>query len=764
MRIDGANHPPLNPQTELDRVRPSTLNNAAVRQAVDGFVPSAPSGAGILGIGLGDVSKLGQALGHVMKASKALQQQPPDWHGALDEVKAAAQVAPGSVGQFSRQLIEKAPQEIKRELAKLNISEKDVQQLRAALPHALDAARSLSRGDWKGALQDFGAIGKAAPDVAKRLGDYALSRAPQPVKDALHQIELHKQDLRELGAALPRIVDAAHALSNGDWQGALAGLEAAGQAAPGLSRQLGKAIADRLPQGLKDEVAKLGLDKQDLHELGAALPQVLNAARSLGNGDLQGTVDALKAAGQAAPHLSDKLGKAIADHLPQGLKDRLGQLGVAVKDLRQAGAAVPHLLDAAHALERGDWKGAVDQLRAVKEAAPDVVEKLGNAVSKILPDSVKQTLGQFGVAADKLGKALPDAIRLTDALQRGNPREAFEALDTVLGDINPNMKGKLAEAAGKALGVSPQIAGALLRGEKVSIADLHSSRVIGQLPSSVTGKNPKIGQLESTAKDVTLAQGGFNVGGSLYSAQGSWGKPGDKLYASGQVNFGQAVLKGEGSVSGNLKDLTLSAQGRLQAGIYAVNANGQIQANYGWGSTAAQGHAMVGAQGIAEGQLKLDPRHGTVAARVHGDAFAGAEAGVSLQQNVGPIGANGGVEVEAGIGVHFGLDVGFQKGKFSYQMDIGAALGIGIELKLGFSVDFAGIAKTAWGALKGVGKAAGEVLKGAGRAVEWVGKAAGKAVSAVADGAKKVVNAVGDAVGGAAKAVGNVAKKIFSGW
>lgn len=223
------------------------------------------------------------------------------------------------------------------------------------------------------------------------------------------------------------------------------------------------------------------------------------------------------------------------------------------------------------------------------------------------------------------------------------------------------------------------------------------------------GKTPSI----SRGGD-TLASGNWQWGGSLYSANGSWGQPGGPLFAQGQVNFGQASVSANGNVKADWQHGTVTATGNVDASVYALNAHGQVTSNdFGLGTTKATGYAQVGATANAHGVVAIDPLHGTAMAGVNAEAFAGVRAGVEIQQTVGPVGADAGVKAEAGIGADLHANVGFDHGKFSGNFDVGAALGVGLDLKFGFSFDAGAALKDAGHLLGSVGSGAEHLASGA---------------------------------------------------
>jgi hypothetical protein len=241
---------------------------------------------------------------------------------------------------------------------------------------------------------------------------------------------------------------------------------------------------------------------------------------------------------------------------------------------------------------------------------------------------------------------------------------------------------------------------------------------------------PKIDM--SNAK--TIAKGDFNWSNSVYSANHSWGTPGSNFNANVGADFLQANAKGQGSVSFDPSHLTFGAQGSLSASAYLVNAHGDLNANYGWGSTQASGYATVGAEANAKGSIAFDPLHGTAAADVGVDAFAGARAGVDVKQTVGPATITAGAKVEAGIGVDLDAHVGFDHGKFSANFDIGACLGIGADLKFGFSIDTGKLAHEALDLGKDVVHGLASAATGVEHAAESVAHGVEHAAESVAHG------------------------------
>jgi hypothetical protein len=70
-----------------------------------------------------------------------------------------------------------------------------------------------------------------------------------------------------------------------------------------------------------------------------------------------------------------------------------------------------------------------------------------------------------------------------------------------------------------------------------------------------------------------------------------------------------------------------------------------------------------------------------------GEAMAGAKAGLDLTGSRNGIGGEVGAEGWAGVGIAGDLDIGFEDGKFTFEANGGAALGLGGKLSGGLTVD-----------------------------------------------------------------------------
>ncbi|HYV49208.1 MAG TPA: hypothetical protein VFA20_30320 [Myxococcaceae bacterium] len=375
---------------------------------------------GIQNLGL-DPAAIKGGLASAGDAVAALQKG--DWKaaanalGTVDDPNAQAAIT-GAVNRL-------VPASVKESLQHAGL---DANALGGALPQAADAVAALDKGDWKTAAAGLAGLPQKIGDTLQRA---VLGVIPKDIKDAFDKVGFNKADLKELGAALPRALDAAKAVGNGDWKGAAAALGAIGDKAPNATRKLGLAVNQLIPADVKTALGKLGIDGVGLGELRTALPDAIDAAQALAKGDWKGALQGIQAVGQDAPHLTDKVTQAISDALPQDVKDALGKTGITGQDIKELGAALPVAVDAAQAIGKGDWRAAAQNIGVLGQVAPDLTAKLHQQLDKVLPDDVKKIVGDIGTTAGEMGAALPAAIDAFKAVQKGDWRAAAKDLDAL---------------------------------------------------------------------------------------------------------------------------------------------------------------------------------------------------------------------------------------------------------------------------------------------------------------------------------------------
>lgn len=260
-----------------------------------------------------------------------------------------------------------------------------------------------------------------------------------------------------------------------------------------------------------------------------------------------------------------------------------------------------------------------------------------------------------------------------------------------------------------------------------------------------------------------------SIGEVDYKDSGDWGS----VYARGSTDF----LKIQGGIyaDGGFKDWTVSGKIGAYGSIELVGSHYEIgytsPSLYNLGghdinfNAKVNADASVGVQGGAGAEIGIGKNtHVNLGA----EGFAGASASLSGQAGIGDFGSvKGGATVWAGVGAKASIDAGFKDGKFSFNIGAGLALGLGIEIDWGFSIDFYAIGDTLYNlgadAFEFVGDAgewvegaAEDVVEAVGDAAEAVGDFAQDAVAAVGDAAEEVGGAIGDA----ADAVGSVVSDV----
>jgi hypothetical protein len=142
-----------------------------------------------------------------------------------------------------------------------------------------------------------------------------------------------------------------------------------------------------------------------------------------------------------------------------------------------------------------------------------------------------------------------------------------------------------------------------------------------------------------------------------------------------------------------------------QVGNSMLGAGGNVTAD-----------AAVGANADARAGLTMDALKGKLTGDVGADAFAGASADAqgSLEGDLG--GAKtalvGSATAYAGVGIGLKADgtLDLSKGKFGFNIDAGAALGVGAKFDLGLNVDVSGVPHAIGDAAKDFGHAVASLV------------------------------------------------------
>ncbi|WP_044197327.1 hypothetical protein, partial [Hyalangium minutum] len=324
-----------------------------------------------------DLVQAGKAAPKLWDAFEKLQ--AGDVKGALTDFQKAVEASPDLSAKLGQKLLDKVPQGIKDQFAKLGITPEALQKAGAALPKLYDAADAASKGDWKGAYSALKDAAAAAPDVATQ----ALKGLAKQLPDSLGAAK----SLLTNDAFLKELV------SNKDLQGSLEKLVGGDTSAIKDLLRNDKARDAALTAigndpGIKAQLEKIGLTPQDLVAAGKAAPAIMDAFEKLQSGDVKGALTDFQKAVETSPELAAKLGQKLLDKVPQGIKDQFAKLGITPETLQKSGAALPKLYEAADAASKGDWKGAYSAIKDAAAAAPELATQALKGLANQLPDSL----------------------------------------------------------------------------------------------------------------------------------------------------------------------------------------------------------------------------------------------------------------------------------------------------------------------------------------------------------------------------------------
>jgi hypothetical protein len=141
----------------------------------------------------------------------------------------------------------------------------------------------------------------------------------------------------------------------------------------------------------------------------------------------------------------------------------------------------------------------------------------------------------------------------------------------------------------------------------------------------------------------------------------------------GEVSAGARGAEARGlAEAGALATIDAAADARILSGLATARARGLAQSG-------------AGAQANAEVVASIAPPQAIV--RSSAGAFAGARAGV--EATAGVLGASERMTAEAwaGVGAKFGISLGLKDGVFSFEVGIGAALGVGAYASMAYEFD-----------------------------------------------------------------------------
>jgi hypothetical protein len=137
---------------------------------------------------------------------------------------------------------------------------------------------------------------------------------------------------------------------------------------------------------------------------------------------------------------------------------------------------------------------------------------------------------------------------------------------------------------------------------------------------------------------------------------------------------GGAGAEGSASLNGS----GAHAQGEVTLGVTGEYEHTQ---NYGGAEVTTEAEVLAGGQ--AEGSIDI----GAEGARAEGEAFAGVRGELEQSVEAGGLGASGNAEAWFGAGVSGSAGLGYEDGRFTLELEGGAALGIGGSAGLDVTVD-----------------------------------------------------------------------------
>lgn len=245
------------------------------------------------------------------------------------------------------------------------------------------------------------------------------------------------------------------------------------------------------------------------------------------------------------------------------------------------------------------------------------------------------------------------------------------------------------------------------------------ARSVGAVEKDATGTTIKSFKLSDTAigDSVKKWTDDFNernnIGVSIPKGKqrllGGTGADEHMLSHSGNIELGTRLTTPDAELKITTKGVTIGAKAGGSIGLrgeYALKYKSPEATVAGVklrNDTAVKVSGFVGAEAKGNLGLKIAPLQGQIVASAGGEAFIGAkvaaDATTSLTRMVDGkkvelASVTGTAEGWAGLGISGSAKLGFDKGKFSYKLEGGAALGLGGKLGLSGEIDVFESAKT----------------------------------------------------------------------
>jgi hypothetical protein len=394
-----------------DGLRMLSENQTAARAAVDVLAkdPEVKAGMDALGLTAGALKQGVDALPDAVDAVRAAARG--DAQGALRSLYEAAVKAPEALSEPLMQQARKLPESGAPGVLRSVLTD-------PAAVQALISDRAAHQAVGRLIGGDLGALADLSQTRAYGAVTDAILKNPE-VSSALQRLQITPQDLREAQRALPDLVNAGVAFSQGDNQAGFRHLKEAGlKLAPMVATRILSNAAATLPDtGPAGIVKSLLTDRAFLDQL-FRNPNISDAFDKMMSGEFQaGFKQALRDDG-----FRGAAGNALANNAD--LMRMLNPFGVeSGRDISELGASVVDLLEAGEALFAGDIQGTLRGLgRAVEDLSPELRTRIvGKFAEKLgLPQwgtdvlmAVGELLGNEDVSRP-LGAAI-ESLRRQDA-------------------------------------------------------------------------------------------------------------------------------------------------------------------------------------------------------------------------------------------------------------------------------------------------------------------------------------------------------------
>ncbi|MGC4114522.1 MAG: hypothetical protein QM765_07910 [Myxococcales bacterium] len=477
------------------------------------------------------------ALTHLLDAAKDI---PPDVAKAatdkiladlqpkIDKLPPAAKAALNALARSAEVLVENA----------------DDPNLRAGL-------KQIAQGDVAGGLRTIAKSTALMTDVGA-----ALAESPEVQSFLKQKLGLNAEQVAELGAALPDLMQAVAAKTPEE---ALSAIKAAAEKSPKVLEAIGDKVWEMLPAKVRSGLTALGLDQANLKELGEALPSVLSAAEKIGQGNWKGALEDLGQALQSAPNTVAKAVSAVASKIPDDPKLELLKAALTDQKLIAQLVGDQDLHAGFKQILSGDFAGGLKAIAGNDAVMTEVGRVLlGNA-------KASEFLAKVGITKPEdfaqLGDAIGDVVELSSDLHAGRYQEALEDFGKVLSDLPIGMRTKMGEAVAKALGLPEGLADLVIEGG-VALSDPEIRAQLGRAVESLRKSPPDagafvdalagVGELIST-KYPDAAVGFLDLMGKLPGSVG-------RFFSNHELND---MLVKSGSVTNAFQAMRLLAQGKI---------------------------------------------------------------------------------------------------------------------------------------------------------------------------------------------------------